>query len=179
VEGLHVAVVQEERSAGHHFIKAVADVTDAEGRFVFEYLPADEAYVIYSLVGDGDAPLVITTKRFLARANGDTRDLGDLAAVPAIWLAGQIDLPPGVTLPEDARLSLDRDSAWDLVGAKIESDGTFAIGGLPPETYSVRLGVQGIAIDTSRLNYQALQGNSFGVHLNKPLEDLHIPVLKR
>jgi uncharacterized GH25 family protein len=179
VEGLHVAVVQEERSAGHHFIKAVADVTDAEGRFVFEYLPADEAYVIYSLVGDGDASLVITTKRFMARASGATRDLGDLAAVPAIWLAGQIDLPPGVTLPDDARLSLDRDPAWDLASVKIEPDGTFAIGGLPPETYSLRLGAQGIAIDTSQLNYQALRGNSFGIRLNEPLEDLHIPVFKQ
>src|SRR5262249_52275895 len=48
--GQTVAVVQLDRSVPHHFLKAIAATTDADGKFAFNYLPADERYAIFTPV---------------------------------------------------------------------------------------------------------------------------------
>jgi len=116
--GIQIAVVQMERAAGHHFIKAVAATTDAAGRFVFDYLPADQDYAIFSVASEGPQPLVLTTKKFKARASGQERDLGDLPLIPALRLAGRVELPPGGVFPDHAKIVLGRDPAWDLISAR-------------------------------------------------------------
>jgi hypothetical protein len=171
-----VAVVQLKRGAGGHFIQAVHDTTDEQGEFVFEYLPPDQAYAIFTPIPGNDSGYVLTTKRFAAYGNHKKRDLGTLAVIPALRLAGRLRLPPGHAAPANARLSLGRDPAWDLVAVNIESDGRFAIGGLPPETYEVGLSSQGYAIDTAALNYQTLRNNDFGLRLEKSLSNLEIPL---
>jgi hypothetical protein len=191
VSGIKIAVVQFDRSVGERpegaaadgnrpasrlFIGAVGDTTDAEGRFVFEYLPADEDYVIFTLVGEGPQPLVITTKKFRAPASRKERDLGSLSVIAPLALAGRIELPEGVTLPEDTRITLGRDPAWDLIAGPIGKDGSFSFAGLPPETYTIRLATGGIELDPSRLKYQVLDKNAFGLRLTESIDNLAIPV---
>jgi hypothetical protein len=176
VAGVRIAVVQMDRSAGRHFIKAVGDTTDAEGRFVFDYLPADEDYAIFALVGEGPQPQVITTKKFRAAAGRKERDLGSLSVIAPLSLAGRVELPAGVSLTPNARLTLGREPAWDLIAIPIAADGRFRIDGLPPETYTIRLATGGLTLDASRLPYQILDGEAFGLQLTKSIDDLAIPV---
>jgi hypothetical protein len=178
VSGLRVAVVQIERSGHHHFIKAVGGVTDAEGRFDFDHLPANEGYAIFTPVGDGPQPWVLTTKRFKVHADRQTRDLGDLSVVAGLRLAGRVEVPAGESLPADTRITLGRDPAWDLIAVPVAKDGTFAAEGLPPETYEVRVAAKGFVIDGARLPFQVLRGQSFGVRLRESIADLHIPLVR-
>src|SRR5262245_55338246 len=99
VPGLRVAVVQTDRGVGHLFIKAVGAVTDADGRFAMDRLPANDEYAIFTLVGAGPQPFVITTKKFKAHGDRQSRDLGDLGVIPARRIAGLIDVPSGQSLP--------------------------------------------------------------------------------
>jgi uncharacterized GH25 family protein len=175
-EGIRIAVVQIDRRVQHHFIKAVGAVTDAAGRFDFDHLPANEDYAIFTVVGDGPQKLVLTTKRFKARPDREARDLGDLALTRPLRLAGQLDLPPGQTLPQSARIMVHRDRAWDLIAVSFDLAGRFEIEGLPPETYEIRLAAKGWEIDASRTNYQAVSRNGIGIRLRESMTDLRLPL---
>jgi hypothetical protein len=178
IKGLRVAVVQLERNAEHHFIKAVGAVSDADGKFAFDYLPANEDYAIFTLLGEGPQKLVLTTKRFKAHGDRAERHLGDLEVIPAQRLAGRVLVPEGQTLPANVKITLGRDPAWDLIAAPVGKDGSFAIDGLPPEAYEIRIAAKGFEIDGGRLPYQVLSEQSFGLRLRQSIEDLRIPVIK-
>ena len=171
-----VAIVQLERGVGHHFIKAVQATTDLEGKFAFDHVPASQPYVIFSPVGSGPSPFVLTTKRFTAFDNGKSRNLGSLEVVPALRLAGQLVIPEGLTVPEKAKMSIGRDPAWDLISIDIQSNGRFEISGLPPEVYELRVVAPGLAIDSTKLNYQPTAVNEFGLALKTSIDELRIPV---
>jgi hypothetical protein len=176
--GLRVAVVQLERSVGHHFIKAVGAVTGADGTFAFDHLPADEVYAIFTLVGEGPQKFVLTTKRFKAPGDRQARDLGDLQVIEAMRLAGRVEVPAGRPLPPDARIVLGRDPAWDLIAVPVAADGRFVIDGLPPETYKVRVAAKGFDLDGTRMPYQMLRDQAFGLRLRESVEDLLIPLVR-
>jgi hypothetical protein len=179
VAGLGIAVVQLNRDAAHHFIKAVACTTDEAGRFDFNYLPANERYAIFTLVGYGSTAnrdRVLSTKLFSAKGNNETRDLGDLSVLPAVHIRGRLEFPAGVRPPADAKLMLDRDPAWDLIAIPIAPDGTFEADGLPPETYELAIKVKNFEVDGTRINYQLTGPQSIGIHVSKSIDGLSIPV---
>jgi uncharacterized GH25 family protein len=172
IAGLRVAVVQADRSTDH-FIKAVADTSDDEGRFSMDNLPADQRYAIFSVAGESAQPLVLTTKRFKAHANRELRDLGDLEVIAPLKLVGRVELPDGV--PVGIKLSLGREPAWDLISVDVQPDGSFAIEGLPPESYSIYVIGKNVKL-ASTLPFQILNDHEFGLHLDQSLTDLRIPL---
>jgi len=176
--GLAVAVVQTERDAGHHFIKAVGAISDKNGKFVFDYLPATEQYAIFTPLEQGPQKFVLTTKLFKARGDHEERSLGDLQVIPCLHLAGRVEVPPGRRLPPSTKIALDRDPAWDMIEAPVDKDGHFIIDGLPPETYEVRIDAKGYEIDGTRMHYQVLEHGTFGLRLRVSTEDVRIPLVQ-
>jgi hypothetical protein len=176
VAGLGVAVVQLRRDTDNHFIAAVHATTDVLGEFVFEYLPPDQPYAIFTTISDNKTGIVITTKKFNAYGNHKERDLGKLRAIHGLRLSGRVELPPGQPVPPNIKLALGREPAWDLVPINVDGEGRFEIGSVPAETYEVRVNADGLAIDTAALNYQSLGPNEFGLRLEKSLTDLGIPL---
>ena len=176
IAGIRIAVVQMKRNAGDHFIKAVTATTDLDGTFRFDYLPADQDYAIYSIVGEGPQALVLTTKKFKAYASGKERNLGDLELIEPLRLSGKVELPQGTILPPDSKIVLGREPAWDLVSAPLGADGGFEIGGLPPETYTVRISMDGVRLNGDKLPFQIVAPNTFGIRLRDSVTDLRIPL---
>jgi hypothetical protein len=176
---VRVAVVQTNRFAGNFFIKAVSATSDAQGRFEFNNLPANQQYAIFSVVGEAPQKLVLTTKKFTVPADHKTRDLGTLTLIPALHLGGKFLLAPDQKISENAKLIVGRDPAWDLISVPIEQDGSFEVLGLPPESYELTLQAKGLKIDPRRLTYQAIEdGGSFGLRLEKSLDNVLIPIAK-
>ena len=173
---VRIAVVQTNRSGDGFFIKAVAATSEGDGRFAFDYLPAAQEYVIFSVVGEDPQALVLTTKRFTVPNDRQERDLGDLTLVPAMQISGQLQLAAGQQAPAHARLTISRDPAWDLISVPIATDGRFQIRGLPSETYTLGLAADNLQIASERLKYQSLGNNQFGIRLKASLDSLVIPL---
>lgn len=182
--GLSLAVVQLERgSRDGIFIKAVGSTTDKDGRFEFRNLPPDQRYCIYSVVGEASrasikaaSPKVITVKRFKVPGTGKAKDLGDLETDQPVSIRGKIRHVTGESLPKDLKLIFDREPAWDLISVPVAPDGTFAVTGLPPETYEIKVGSRELVIDHGATDRQLLSPTSVGVHADESITDLIIPV---
>lgn len=179
-----IAIVQTNRRSGTHFIKAVQAVTDREGRFAFQALPASQQYCLFTPVGSGNGEidlkgdeLVLSTKTFEARGDGEKRDLGTLELTPGMAFSGRLIFPAGGSRPEDLKLSLGRDPAWDLIEVPVDAEGRFSIWSLPPETYQVHIVAPGLRPDLARMKFQGLRSNAFGVRLTESLRDVEIPLI--
>lgn len=177
VAGARVAVVQMNRGVDNHFIAAVAATTNDDGEFVIDYLPPSQEYAIFSPVGpDPQDGLVFATKRFTMPASRAARDVGDLRLGPGVSVSGRVEPPEGSELPKSIKLSFGREPAWDLIEVIPDRTGAFQAHGLPPETYEIRFSAPGWQLDPTRLGYQKLRGESFGVHLDESRQDLIIPI---
>ena len=183
VAGMSVAVVQVDRGSSDDriFVKAIGCVTDRDGQFEFRNLPPDEQYCIYSVVGEANrtrakTSRVLTVKKFNVPATGEVRDLGELEVAKSVAIRGQIKSVDGKPLPKKLRILLDRDPAWDLVSVPVSDDGRFAIRGLPPETYKLKLMSRELVIVAKDINRQLLSPTSIGIYLDETITDLIIPV---
>ena len=180
--GIRVAVVQTERGVENHFIKSVMTVTDRNGRFEFHALPANQPYVIYSPVGEADPQdskphaKILTTKRFNAFADSQSRDLGALELTDSCSVSGKLEMTDGSRLPDGLRMLLSREPAWDLIEVTVDQLGQFEIAGLPPETYEFVINAVKIRIDATRLQFQQVRPNSFAVRLMESREGILIPL---
>ncbi len=181
VAGLSIAVVQTDRGSSSEriFLAAIGAVTNDKGEFEFRHLPPSEQYCIYSVVGDArrtESPYILSAKLFGVPGHGETRDLGALEAEEPITLRGRVERTDGKPLPDNLKLSLGRDPAWDLVAFPVAADGTFEMTGLPRETYEVRVADRELVLDTRELEYQPMGPASFGLYLDSSLDDLTIQV---
>jgi hypothetical protein len=177
VAGVNVAVVQLDRKAGGHFIKAVGAVTDGDGKFAFDNLPASQKYTIFSNVAGNDpASPVLATRTFTLPGDGASRDLGTLPAISPLTLSGRLVMPEGTKVPRQTKVSLGRDPAWDLIAVPVADDGSFLVAPLPPETYVVHVVAKGFEADPTGLGYQTLGATSFGVRMKESITNLTIPM---
>lgn len=184
VGNMSIAVAQTNRSVGPDrgiFVAAVGAVTDWEGNFEFNYLPADQQYCIYSVAGDAkrtDSDYVLTVKTFNAPVSRQTRDLGTLEVTDPISIRGRVERVDGEPLPAGLKLSFGRKPAWDLVAFPVAEDGSFHASGLPPETYEIRIGDRDWVVVPESINYQVTSERSFGIYAAESVDNLVIPVKK-
>ncbi|MFO0940733.1 MAG: carboxypeptidase-like regulatory domain-containing protein [Pirellulales bacterium] len=182
VPNMSIAVVQVDRSVQNGiFIKAVSGVTGEDGTFQFQHLPANQKYAIFSVVGDAKlakSEYVLATKTFSVAGSGQTRNLGELTVTKPMTIRGKVVRADGLSLSSNTKVMFGRDPAWDLISVSPNEDGTFAIDGLPPETYEVSVMGRGLSIVTDGFPYQMLGTQSFGVHLSNSQSayDISIPV---
>lgn len=177
-QGVRVAVVQLNRSSDHHFIKAIGAVTDRDGRYKFEYLPADESYAIFTVVGDAPQEYVLVTETFKALKDRHTLELLDMQLVPALRISGKVNTVDGSRLPPNARILVDRDPAWDSIAVPVTNDGTFSINGLSSEDYRLLIRVEGFELDKSSINYKIIDNFTFVFPLAESLSDLNFAIIK-
>lgn len=170
-----IGIVQRDRSSGR-FVGEVTLATDDNGQFIFPNLQSNESYALYTLCSGTDDEPVLKTRTIMTGANNSEIDVGDLELLVGLTLAGRVELPGGSELPADAKIRISRDLAWDWCDVATESDGSFAIRGLPPEVLTVSVMAKGFAVDISRLKFQSMGANRFALRLKEDRKDLVIPL---
>ena len=154
VAGVQVAIVQLDRNAGGHFIKAVGATTDDAGRFVFEKLPASQRYAIFSNVSSNSPTSpVLATRTFTVPADGDSAT-SDAPRPASDQPERTIIMPDAPRSRRETRVSLGRDPAWDLIAVPVAEDGTFSCRTPPARDLRLNVVAKGFEVDLSGLKYQ-------------------------
>ncbi|MEZ0385920.1 MAG: carboxypeptidase regulatory-like domain-containing protein, partial [Verrucomicrobium sp.] len=130
VVGRRIAIVQTDRSIDV-FLGPIETVTDAEGRFTLEHLPAAQELVFYGIMESLEALGFVQSKILEPIANAAGRDLGDLQVQPAVALKGRLIRKDGKPFLAGTRIHLSRDPTWDSRLVDVQLDGSFESRGLP------------------------------------------------
>ncbi len=129
--GVRVGVSGKDRSsevfAGHHETTAAGD-----GTFAFNHLPPNTAWYFYGLMASLKQHGAIPPTLVQSSDHGETTDVGDVAVVPGLRLAGKVQTRHGEPLPKGLKLRVGHDSAWDSQASAVDEAGAFTVDGLSP-----------------------------------------------
>jgi hypothetical protein len=100
----------------------------------------------------------IPVRQVRVGASGTEKDVGVMPMQPGYRLSGRVILADGKPVPENTRVLLSRDEAWDSQTAVAEKDGRFAFTVLPAERYSLSVNLLGYHASPRNGSYDALNG---------------------
>ena len=115
-------------------------------------------------------PTALKTRSLDTPSSGAMTQLGDLKLVPGITLSGRVTFPADSKSPNEVKVRLSRDPAWDWCEATLLENGEFYIHGLPSEVYSVSVNASDFEIDSSKMRYQMTGPSQFGFRLGSNRE---------
>lgn len=159
------------------FISAVLATTDDKGRFIFENLPHDQCYAIYTPYQATDSEWVIRTAFFKAKGDNQTFDLGTLPLVRSVTIAGKVTMEEGEALPS-GNLLLKHSPAFNSIKVPLNSKGEFRVENLSPETYQISIYCFNSVIDETKMSQHIINDQEFAIHVSKDRNDVVIPLRK-
>ena len=119
--------------------------TDERGRFTFVNVPPAQDYAFSGVIGTTGSWALRTIVRTVGE-NDSTTVLPPLHLEPGFRLDGRVSLADGKPLPAGTELSLGREFAAHSMVVPLDADGRFRIEGLPPETITLSVRIQGYRI---------------------------------
>ncbi len=149
--GVALGLCTEERQCGKYF-NGMQVVTDEEGRFVFQNVPAGLKFQLFGKMDALRSREVACQREFVSSADGGTNDLGDWQVVPACRLTGRVLLSDGQPIPANTRLMIDRQAAWDTVLVPLDEHGGFHVAGIPAEQVGLHVNVNGYHLSPKNPN---------------------------
>ena len=168
-----VGVVSEDRDVGKfagHFEMG----TDKDGKFLFAHLPPNVLYQLYALMGTvkdcGASPVVLVQ----AGGDGSMADAGDLVVAKANEISGRVKLADGKPVPDKTRLMLGRENAWDSLFVELGNDGSFHLKGVPSDTMSVFVAVEGYSFSAKNKSLEKVNGIQLIGRVNGDITNLVI-----
>ncbi len=143
VANAEVGLVSHDR-ASETMYPEVRIGTREDGTFAITNVPAGRIWLLYpkmeSVAARGIGADVVACQ---TKDDGEEVDVGDIELRPAHTLRGKVQLSDGRPVPEDMRVTLSADRAWDSQIVPIGSDGQFEFHGLASGVYSVSPAVKG------------------------------------
>jgi hypothetical protein len=138
---VEVGVVQQDRnSISFHGEFNIG--TRKDGTFELPNLPAGLAYVAYAKRKSIESKGASQTFKFTGAGEGKISDIGDINIVPGVVLAGKVVLSDGKPVPENTRLLISREDAWDTIIVDIAKDGSFRASDLATGPYAIELNIR-------------------------------------
>jgi len=169
-----IGIVQSDRSP-EAFIGERVVVTDNSGSFQFTDLQPAQEYVLYTLCEPKpevaseklfvENQPVLKTQRLTTADSGGLTKLGELELRPGLTLTVRVTFPADKKSPDEVKVRLSRDPAWDWFEVTLPDNGEFKFHGLPSEVYSISVNAPGFAINASQFRYQMTGRSQFGIRL--------------
>lgn len=173
VPGVTVGICQTNRRSGQ-FAGEYVIATDANGVFNFTSVVPGNTMTVYTKMEKGN-PFTTEIAEFTSPQSDASIELGQLELRPAKTISGKISPVDGRPLPQNYRLSIGREYAWDVQTIDVDEHGYFEIKGLPVnEAITVAVRLKGYSVDHTRTNLQVLGSISVGVFTEENLDHIEI-----
>jgi len=127
----------------HCWFREGAVLTDHEGRFLFEHLPAGQSYSIRGTWDLLAAAGAFPAQDVKTQNEGSTTDVGDLNLQPVSEVNGHIKLSDGEPLPANSRFLLSDDAMGSSSSSAIGKTGSFHFTAVPGDAVWIYLRVPG------------------------------------
>lgn len=160
VKAVVLGLVTKERRCGEN-LRCDELATDKDGFFLLPNVPPGIEFVLYAKMESLHDEAVFS-KIFTTGATGSKTDLGPLEVQPAHRVAGRVVLTDGKSIPENTRLFLGREAAWDHTEATLDAEGRFEFRGVPPESVGLNLRVPGYKFSKRNASLDWLNGGLVG-----------------
>jgi hypothetical protein len=160
--GVELGLAQVDRNSDR-FLGERTIGTGPDGRFTFVNVAPDDSWTLYGLMASLKTHGALAVRTVATGADETTVDAGTLVLEPGSRLRGRVALSDGSPLPDDFRLLLSREQAWDTQVALVDPAGGFEFTGLPRELYTLSTRLKGYVISPRNeshdfLNHQGLLG---------------------
>lgn len=156
-----VSLVTRERACGK-FLRGDEVVTDADRFFLLPNVTPEREFVLFakmdSTPGDDELPPLI----FSTELSGTRKDCGSLDLKPAFRIAGQVRLSDGRAIPQETRLLLSRELAWDHQEVLLDESGRFEVRGIPAESVDLIVRIRGYKMSKKNRGLDRLNGGLVG-----------------
>jgi hypothetical protein len=172
VKDVVVSLVTRDRACGR-FLRGDEVATDADGFFLLPNVAPEREFVLFakmdSTPGDGELPPLI----FSTGASGSRKDFGSLELKPAFRIAGQVRLSDGRAVPQETRLLLSRELAWDHREVLLDESGNFELRGVPAESVNIHVRIPGYKMSKRNRGLDWLNGGLVG-RVDRDIDNLVI-----
>ena len=132
-----------------HYLGHLESKTDAQGRFRFEHVYADDEFHAYAKTGALPDKGSVVPRRFKSGGDGTSVDLGDMEVRTGLTIAGRIVFTDGRAIPPKTKVLGYTEGAGGIIWADVDDRGRFEVRGLPEG--EVGLGVKFPDISTWHL----------------------------
>lgn len=153
------------------FLGALETTTDESGRFTFYSVTPGQDYYVYGIRDSFSPHGALAINSVTVHHEGESIDLGDLAAEKGNRISGSLKTSDGKALPAETTLIISRDNAWHGSFISVGEKGSFDVQNLPSESYQISVHCPGYAISTQNesYSYSSLRGL-----VTRDIEDLTI-----
>lgn len=161
LEGVSVGATTKDRTCGVYF-NCGAVATGGNGRFLLQNVPPGREFVVYAMMKSVRGNDALPNKIITTGASGTVQDLGALEVQPAFTVAGRVVLSDGNPVPPDTRMFLGREAVQDSQEVGLDADGRFAFKGVPAESVSLSVSINGYRMSRRNPSLDHLNGQILG-----------------
>jgi hypothetical protein len=140
--GVALGLIERTRDVSK-FVGDFKISTDERGHFVFPNVPPNETYALYGLMDSLQPHGAIPVELIQVGGHGTVKKVGQLSVQRGYRVSGRVVLADGKLVPEETRLLLGREQAWNTQSVILAKDGSFAFTGVPKERCSLVVNVPG------------------------------------
>jgi hypothetical protein len=159
--GVVLGLVSADRTCGN-FLRCDEQSTDEDGWFLFPNVPPLREFVLYSTMSSLGGKGVIPSKGFTTGPTGSEKDLGKIELQPGFRVAGRVVLSDGKPVPDQTRIFLWREKAWDHAEAVLDAGGRFEFRGVPAEPVGLNVRIKGYKFSKRNPSLDWLNGGLVG-----------------
>ncbi len=155
--GAVVGAAQKDRNV-ETFVGEFQAATDEKGAFEIRNVPAEDTLALYGQMSSLSKHGALAAREVRTGKSGSVADVGDPEVKPGHKLSGRVVLADGKPVPAGTRVLLSREEAWDSAQAAVDKEGRFNFTGLPSETYSLTVNIQGYHLSPKNVSTDLLNG---------------------
>ena len=171
VPSITMGIVQTDRNS-ESFLGEIEIATDDKGHFTFTNVPPNDEFAVYGQLNDATTVGAFPVKLLRTKDDESVVDAGTLTVEPGHRLSGRVVLSDGKPLPNDIRVMISRDVAWDWLEVEVGEDGRFEAVNLPAEEYSINCRVPGYHVSSKNYSFDPLNQSGLMGRIDQDITNL-------